>query len=173
MDKRHWVYSDPHFNHKNIIEYGERPFTDLEEMQEVLIRRYNELVANDDIVYWLGDVGFCSKEIMTSIITRMHGYKILIMGNHDWHKSRNWFLDAGFTEVTKYPIIVRNQLILSHQPMPMSDDYTYFNIHGHVHQDTLDSQFHFNASVEVTEYRPVLLDKIEQVFYTKKKNYKR
>lgn len=131
------------------------------------------MVAVDDIVYWLGDVSFADKETTQGIITKMHGYKILIIGNHDWNRSRQWWLDAGFDEVTKYPITVRKQFILSHQPMPMSEDYTYFNVHGHVHQEPSPTEFHFNACVEVQDYKPILLDEIEQVFYERKNQNKR
>lgn len=171
-EKKHWVYSDPHYNHKRIIEMSQRPFEDLDHMESEMIKRYNNLVDKDDIVYWLGDVSFANKAITQGIISQMHGYKILILGNHDWHKPRQWWLDVGFDEVTKYPMIVRKLFILSHQPMPMSD-MTYLNIHGHVHHDTLDSPFHFNACVEVHDYRPVLLNRIEQVFYERKKKFKR
>lgn len=171
-EKKHWVYSDQHFHHKRILEMSRRPFNDLQHMETEMIKRYNALVDRDDIVYWIGDVSFANKEITRDIIEQMHGYKILILGNHDWHKPRQWWLDVGFHEVTKYPIVVRKLFILSHQPMPMSD-LTYLNIHGHVHHDTLDSIFHFNACVEVHDYKPVLLNKIEQVFYERKKKFKR
>ena len=170
-EKRHWVYSDPHYNHKRIIEMSDRPFTDLQHMETEMIKRYNDIVDKDDIVYWLGDVSFAGKEVTRGIISKMHGYKILILGNHDWPKPREWWIDAGFDEVTKYPMIVRKQFILSHQPMPMSD-LTYFNIHGHVHHETMDSMFHFNACVEVHDYKPVLLNEIEQMFYKRKKKFK-
>jgi len=171
-EKKHWVYSDQHFHHKRIIEMSQRPFEDLDHMESEMIKRYNNLVDKDDIVYWLGDVSFANKEVTRDIISQMNGYKILILGNHDWHKPRQWWLDVGFQEVTKYPMIVRKLFILSHQPMPMSD-LTYLNIHGHVHHDTLDSVFHYNACVEVHDYKPVLLNDIEKEYYKRKKNFKR
>jgi len=56
--------------------------------------------------------------------------------------------------------------------MPMND-LTYLNIHGHVHHETLDSPFHFNACVEVHGYRPVLLNDVEKEYYERKKKLKR
>lgn len=171
-EKKHWVYSDQHFRHQKINTMSNRGFDDIYHMESEMIKRYNALVAKDDIVYWLGDVSFANRDITRSIIEQMHGYKILILGNHDWHKPRQWWLDVGFQEVTKYPMIVRKLFILSHQPMPMND-MTYFNIHGHVHHDPLDSPFHFNACVEVHDYRPVLLNDVEKEFYERKKKFKR
>ena len=56
--RRTWLFSDPHFDHANIIRYCERPFKDVEEMNETLLRNYRELVGPDDGVYFLGDMAF-------------------------------------------------------------------------------------------------------------------
>ena len=52
--------SDHHFGHKNIIEFSRRPFKDVDEMDEILIRKWNEKVKPEDEVYHLGDVGLSS-----------------------------------------------------------------------------------------------------------------
>ena len=49
-----WLISDTHFCHKNIIEYENRPFRDVEEMNSEIIRRWNSVVAPEDAVYHLG-----------------------------------------------------------------------------------------------------------------------
>ena len=50
-----WFYSDPHFGHRNIIDYEHRPFRDAEEMNRMLIHRYNRMVKPDDVCLWMGD----------------------------------------------------------------------------------------------------------------------
>ena len=50
--------SDTHFGHRNIIEYCNRPFKDVVEMDKILVQKYNYLVQENDIVYFLGDIGF-------------------------------------------------------------------------------------------------------------------
>lgn len=47
--------SDNHFSHTAIVGYCERPFRDVEEMNEEMVRRWNEVVRPTDHVYHLGD----------------------------------------------------------------------------------------------------------------------
>jgi calcineurin-like phosphoesterase family protein len=53
-----WFTSDTHFSHNNIIRYCNRPFSNVEEMDEVLINNWNNKVKQNDDVYHLGDIIF-------------------------------------------------------------------------------------------------------------------
>ena len=64
---RVFVIADTHFWHKNIIDYCDRPFNSVEEMNSTLIKNWNKTVTNDDIVIHLGDVGFGPKEKIAPI----------------------------------------------------------------------------------------------------------
>lgn len=79
---RHFV-SDTHFGHLNIIKYSNRPFKDVSHMNEVLIGNWNEVVAPNDTVYHLGDVALGDKSLWESVFSRLNGYKVLVVGNHD------------------------------------------------------------------------------------------
>lgn len=57
-----WFISDTHFGHVNILKYDERPFADIEEMNEELIKRWNKKVKNGDTVWFLGDFAMFNKK---------------------------------------------------------------------------------------------------------------
>lgn len=78
-----WFWSDPHFGHKNIIGFCNRPYVDVRQMNDDLIFKYNSCVQPEDTSYCLGDFAFLPDNQKREIIKRLNGYKILILGNHD------------------------------------------------------------------------------------------
>lgn len=179
MSGRTWVYSDPHFGHKNIVKFTNfdgspvRPWDDVERMNEDMIGWYNELVDAGDRVYILGDVAFTANQ-MRSVVPRLKGRKCLIPGNHEPTGMRKYF--DLFDDVRGY--VQRQGFIMSHIPIhPHCMGRWKLNIHGHLHNnqvkldkigydgsDTYTSDDpdprYYNACVERTNFRPKLLDEI-------------
>lgn len=175
MSGRTWVYSDPHFYHKNIVTFKNfdgtplRPWDDAEQMTEDMIEWYNEMVSDQDRVYILGDVAF-SVRTMKEAVARLKGRKCLIPGNHEPPKMRKYF--DLFDDVRGY--VQRKGFIMSHIPIhPHCMGRWKVNIHGHLHNNTikheedLDLRFqppadkrYYNACVERHNFRPKLLDEI-------------
>ena len=153
-----FVLSDTHFGHFNILNYCNRPFTTVYEMNQYMIHQWNNLITSEDTVYHLGDFGFGGKDYIESIVKQLHGYKILILGNHDKH-GLTWFSDVGFDHVYKKPITTGNY-ILSHQPI-LNLSYDIINIHGHIHNsdptliEGYDLDSHLNVSVDVLDFKPI------------------
>ena len=52
---KRYLIADLHFGHTNVIEYEQRPFNSVQEMDEALIKLWNSIVKSDDLVYVLGD----------------------------------------------------------------------------------------------------------------------
>ena len=130
-----WFISDSHFSHKNIIDYCNRPFLSIEEMNDTLIYNWNKIVKNNDRVFMLGDFALCGKDKIIEIGQKLNGRKILILGNHD-RASLSTYYNAGFEMVSKFPIIFQDFFILSHEPIEFLPLNTPFvNIFGHVHND--------------------------------------
>jgi calcineurin-like phosphoesterase family protein len=78
-----WFSSDYHFGHERIITLSDRPFRDVQHMNEMLIKNHNAVVAPDDHVYVLGDVALGRFEDSIKYVGRLNGIKHLVVGNHD------------------------------------------------------------------------------------------
>ena len=80
---RVWVTSDLHFYHGKVICYSRRPFASLEEMHGALIRNWNEVVQDEDLVIVVGDFAFAGVGRGKAILDQLRGHKWLVLGNHD------------------------------------------------------------------------------------------
>lgn len=118
-----------------MLGFDNRPFTSIEQMNEELIRRWNSVVSDGDLVYILGDMFWCTPKIAAPIMEQLNGQKILVKGNHDrWHDSK---FDKLFVKIDEYMEIEdegRN-VVLCHYPIPCFKNHFYGWIHlyGHVH----------------------------------------
>lgn len=153
------ITSDLHFGHKNIIEYCNRPFANVEDMNKQLIERWSETVGWDDTVYVLGDFTFLSQEQTAEICSQLSGKIKLVKGNHD-KKLNQWYRDCGIDEVYDCPIIIHDFFVLSHEPQGfiVNDKGPYANFFGHVHDSPMFETYgkrHFCACVERHDYKPV------------------
>lgn len=162
MIKIAWFISDNHFNHKNIIQYCNRPFKNVEEMDEYMIEMWNFVVGINDTVYHLGDFSFNLnfKEIK-ALVSKLNGSIILIQGNHD-RKGVNYFKKCGFVEVYKKKIVIGNY-ILSHRPLNENlIPEGFLNIHGHIHNygypKNTNREKYINVSCEILNYKPIWID---------------
>lgn len=161
-----WFISDTHFGHNNIITYHNRPFNDVNEMNEILIENWNNKVSNKDIIFHLGDFSIGNEK---EYIGRLNGRKFLILGNHE-KKLPKFYISIGFEEVYKFPIIYNNFYILSHEPVYLNSYMPYVNIHGHIHSNKIEclskdnKNLYYNVSVEKINYIPILFNKIEEKY---------
>ena len=158
-EPRIFLIGDPHFGHRNIIEYCNRPFADVEDMTEQLIYRWNSVVGKNDIVYVVGDFALCGKQKIIEIGHRLNGRKRLILGNHDG-ASMNTYREAGFEFVYNHPIVLDDFFIISHVPLSYIQA-PFFNIHAHTHEPS-NLENYFCVSVENIEYTPILFEKIKR-----------
>jgi len=82
-----WLTSDTHFGHTGILAQRmarPRPFSSIEEHDEILVSRWNDRIRPDDIVWHLGDFAYsCSRTHARQVFDRLHGRKHLVIGNHE------------------------------------------------------------------------------------------
>lgn len=172
-----YFISDTHFNHGNIIKYCKRPFNNVNEMNNIIILNWNNIVKNDDIIYHLGDFSLGRKEDTIGIAQKLNGIKYIIRGNHDnW--SVNTYEEMGFIVLKNAPIkLDKYRLLLSHVPVPDKQiPKDYINIHGHIHDKKLyeciekyDPKLfsidrHINISCDVTNFKPIKIEELEKVY---------
>jgi len=162
-----FLISDMHFGHSNIIKYENRPFKSVVEMDETIIGNWNKAVQRDDKVFILGDVSFYGVDKTKDIIEKLNGYKTLIIGNHDKDRSLKWWRDTGIQEVYQYPIIYNQFYILSHEPVYLSVNMPYANIHGHIHHLKYADNQYFNVSVECIDYTPINFETAKEIILSK------
>ena len=169
--------SDTHFNHANIIRFCSRPFETVEEMNEQLILRWNEVVAPDDTVFHLGDFALGGSAGWTKVLDRLNGKIHLIMGNHDLKNLRQGFM-GRFEEVTmqRYIQVGKVSLYLNHHPFLCFEGGQRDNcwqLFGHVHTcpnntgvdaDRLPLLYptQYDVGVDNNDYRPVSFLEVER-----------
>jgi calcineurin-like phosphoesterase family protein len=172
--------SDTHFGHTGVCQFTRndgvtklRPWDNAEEMDEAMVKAWNERVTPNDKVYHLGDVVINRKAL--GIMSRLNGDKVLIRGNHDIFKDEDY--RAHFRELRAYHVM--NGMILSHIPVH-SESLGRFgvNIHGHTHanrvmkarsvdartgeilySNEIDTRYHC-VCVEQTDFAPILFEDV-------------
>lgn len=175
-----FLVSDTHFGHTGVCRFTRndgvtklRPWDDADEMDEEMIRRWNDTVRPNDKVYHLGDVVINRKALKT--MARLNGDKVLIRGNHDIFRDDEY--REYFRELRAYHVM--NGCILSHIPVHTESLGRFgVNIHGHLHanrvkkirgvdvrtgellySDDIDPRYHC-VCVEHTDFAPILLEDV-------------
>lgn len=170
--KNIWFTSDTHFQHKNIINFtgldGQTPirlhdnrkFDSVEEMDELMIQNWNRDIKPQDKVYHLGDVGFGNENTLVNILKRLNGHKRLIVGNHDNIVPK---LINCFEKTMLWRIFTEHGFMATHVPV-RQDQLTgrgvHFNVHGHIHEKSMEEPYYMCVCVEHWDYCPVHLDQI-------------
>ena len=175
-----FLTSDTHFGHLGVCHFTRsdgvtklRPWNTPEEMDEEMVKRWNEVVKPNDKVYHLGDVVINRKFL--HVLGRLNGDKVLIRGNHDIFKLEDY--TQYFRDIRGYHVM--NGLILSHVPVH-ADSLGRFgaNIHGHLHANRvrrprgvdaktgeilyssdIDPRYHC-VCVEQTDFAPILFENV-------------
>lgn len=175
-----FLVSDTHFGHLGVCKFMRndgvtklRPWDSPEEMDEAMVKAWNERVRPNDKVYHLGDVVINRRALPT--LARLNGDKVLIRGNHDIFRDDEY--REYFRELRAYHVM--NGMILSHIPIH-EDSLGRFgvNIHGHLHanrvmkrasslmefmkrgtREWIDPRYHC-VCVEHTDFAPILFEDV-------------
>ena len=176
-----FLISDTHFFHEAMInrlqtgsgEYVRSRFSSVEEMNETIIKNWNDVVSADDRVIHLGDFAWHSAgtDAIESIIKRLNGKKKMLYGNHD---AGLFGFYRKFFDVDVYAKMAYNEQRLELCHFPIHTDSSYFNeqilfVHGHTHNNLIKSDGHIpryvNVCVECIGYKPILFDNLIKASY--------
>lgn len=177
---KYFFTSDTHFGHANIIKYSNRPFDNVQEMDEALIANWNSVVSEDDFVYHLGDVSLTGFNRTVEILNRLNGTIFLVKGNHEKSVLRKSFTRDRFEWIRDYAEIKiqdddakgRNQMIcLFHYAARVWNKAHHGSwfLYGHSH-DSIDDNWGRSMDVGVDaayrilgEYRPFSYDEVKEI----------
>lgn len=183
--------SDFHLGHSNIIRYCNRPFKNADEMDSCIINNVNEMVDVDDVLYFLGDFSFKSKnaDAVKKYRDRIFCKKIyFVIGNHD--------ISATIRSVFKYyddlkeVKVLEQEMTLCHYAMRVwnKSHFGTWGLFAHSHNSLkeiradeyvgglaldvgIDSAAYFHNKDEALpeNYRPFTFQEIKQIMSWKKK----
>jgi len=165
--------ADLHLGDKAVLELCKRPFASVEEMDETIIRNWNETVGKKDHVYILGDVTVKLAENSPIYVDRLNGIKHLIIGNHDRRNLTNRLFTQRFESIDEYLLIKdhKHKVVLFHYPIAEWEGFFtgYYHIYGHIHNvaehtanrfmPTLEKCF--NAGMDLNGFRPRTLNELK------------
>jgi calcineurin-like phosphoesterase family protein len=172
-----WITADHHFFHNIIIKYCNRPFSGINEMNKIMIQRWNEKIKPNDEVIHLGDM-FCGYKPSgySWVSNQLNGKKHLIRGNHDRKSDGVWRDRYGFETVQDflilgdyffchYPLLFhpaqtpkqREMIILLKEAFELSKCKYIF--HGHSHNTPIKDYpaNYYNVGVDMNNFYPINL----------------
>ena len=141
-----YYIADCHFFHAALnTKMDKRGFSDVTEMNEYMIDKWNNKVTNADTVVILGDLSLGKVEETNELINRLKGKLCLITGNHDKYVTSPDFDSGRFEWIDNYREVTDSQkkVICCHYPIPFYDgqyrkrhkgDPKTYMLYGHVHE---------------------------------------
>jgi calcineurin-like phosphoesterase family protein len=163
--------ADCHFGHKNIINYCNRPFKSIEEMDETLINNWNNKVSNNDVIYHIGDFCFGNAK---NYIEKLNGEKHFLLGDHD-KPLHNINKNSAIIhkEMILKLTIEEVKLILCHWCMrvwPLSH-YNSIHLFGHSHGSLEARGQSRDVGVDNNNFSPLSINDIKIIMSQRLSNF--
>lgn len=184
-DEKVFFVADTHFGHRNILKYCNRPFSNIEEMNEAIINNWNRVVNEDDVVFHLGDFSVGGAAEWTSLLDRLNGRIFLVLGNHDMNNVDQGFMKR-FEEVSMQMLISvgKQRIYLNHYPfLCYGGSYRgTWQLYGHLHTSSNPSgkdssrismmfPTQYDVGIDNNKYTPVSFEDVEKIIKERVKMY--
>jgi len=171
-ERNTYFTADEHFGHKSILKYCRRPFATVEDMDNEIIARRNDVVGSNDVVYGLGD--FTLSEDPRSYFAQLNGIARIVPGGHDrrWIKKyRTLYTRDAEVEILpplftlKIPIVDRKHplaIVLCHYSLRIwsRSHYGSFHCFGHSHGRLPEYGRSMDVGVDAHDFYPVSLQEV-------------
>lgn len=151
--------ADTHFGHQRVLEMSRRPFKSVEEMSWTMVKNWNSVIGDNDIVFHLGDFGD------PAFIRHLGGKEIrLLPGNYDTGEvlgeletdKRVNIISQGSHTLKICDIDIR----LTHAPEDARG--ANFFLYGHIHHLQMVKKNGLNnVGVDCHQYTPVNVNTVE------------
>lgn len=174
-----FLTSDTHFGHDREFIWKVRGFNSVEEMNETIVQKWNEIVSAEDDAYILGDVILGNPDNI-EYVKRLSGKLHIVLGNHDTANREKMYRELpNVVEVAEVGIRLKykkHHFVLTHYPMMTGNlekeslKQMSLNLYGHTHQTSNfynDMPFLYHVGVDSHDCYPALLDDIIEEMYAK------
>lgn len=130
--------SDNHIEHFNVMKFDNRPFNNLDKMNQTILNNINKICSEDDDLYILGDFIWKINDKTVNLVKQIKPKLHLIKGNHDRFNSdyKKLFVEiCDYKEIKDTANGKQYNLVLFHYPILFWNRQHYGSIHlyGHVH----------------------------------------
>ncbi|KRO17937.1 metallophosphoesterase [Lacticaseibacillus saniviri] len=161
--------ADTHFFHADLLgqnDFAPRLFANVTDMNNAMIKAWNDRVDDNDVVYHLGDIAMNPEQVPTNeqtaaILEQLNGRIVFIKGNHDYRALFKYLaahdpMPGGTPKYQFHDVgaIVKDnhtQLFLTHYPLLMGIVKQTLNIHGHIHHSMVPVAENINVGVDAPE----------------------
>lgn len=163
---KYFFTADEHYGHKNIIKYCDRPFNNVDEMNEELIRRHNEVVGPDDTVFHIGD--FALAKDAEKYIRRLTGTHYFIRGSHDY-----WMTEPDIGHEIMELQVDTIHITLCHYAMRVwpRSHYNSWQLYGHSHGKLKPVGKQMDVGVDTNNFYPYEFKFIKDIMEKKDDNF--
>lgn len=161
--------SDEHYFHTNIIRYCNRPFENVIEMTDELIKRHNEVVTSNDITIHAGDFLFSNKiDEVHRLTKRLNGQHYFLRGSHD-----KW-MNINYHEIWEKRI-GKHYVVVCHYAMRVwpRSHYNSILLFGHSHgglNNVIQGKC-YDIGVDNNNFYPVSENQIFEIMKDKPDNF--
>lgn len=153
-----YAISDTHFGHSNILQFRTQ-FSSIKEHDQFIVDKILSRCGKRDSLYILGDVVIYADALpYLKTIAEHVEYLHIVLGNHDLERkacpSLNDYqaLCKSVTGMKRY-----KNAWLTHAPIHPDELRGRINVHGHIHDKTIDDPRYVNVSCEAISYTPINL----------------